>query len=111
MHGSGVGLDLVTATFGPRYTCQLPHRPWQIYAEALGGEANGLHSVFTARTGAIDSANSVALNLGGGINLQLKNKRYAVRVLEASWLRTQLPNSTSNVQSHLRLGAGMILHF
>jgi hypothetical protein len=24
VHGSGVGLDLVTATFGPRYTCRDP---------------------------------------------------------------------------------------
>ena len=26
MHNSGVGLDLITATFGPRYTWQLPRK-------------------------------------------------------------------------------------
>ncbi|MGA8531063.1 MAG: hypothetical protein WB622_15205 [Acidobacteriaceae bacterium] len=35
----------------------------------------------------------------------------AVRALQASWLRTQLPNSTSNLQNNLRLGAGFVFRF
>jgi hypothetical protein len=30
---------------------------------------------------------------------------------EADWLRTQMPNSSDNVQNNLRLGAGLVWHF
>ena len=33
----------------------------------------------------------------------------AVCVVEASWMRTQLPNSEANVQNSLQLGAGLVL--
>ncbi|WP_420238541.1 hypothetical protein ACOBR2_02745 [Telmatobacter bradus] len=111
MSGSGVGIDLLTTVFGPRYTCRLPHRSIEIYGQGLVGEANGFHSVFTTSSGANSSAYSMALNLGGGVNVPLKNSRFAVRALEASWVRTQLPNAGDNMQNHLRLGAGAILHF
>ena len=42
MHNSGVGLDLVTATFGPRYTWQLPHNKFIVYGQFLAGEVWGL---------------------------------------------------------------------
>src|SRR6516162_5958872 len=38
---SGVGLDMVRATFGPRYTWLIPHRRLSIFAQGLLGEANG----------------------------------------------------------------------
>jgi len=31
-------------------------------------------------------------------------------VIQADWLRTQLPNSTTNVQNDLHLGAGIVFH-
>jgi hypothetical protein len=57
-----------------------------------------------------DSADSLALYAGGGVNLRLKN-RFALRAIEANWLRTQMPNATTNVQNNLRLGAGLIYTF
>ena len=56
------------------------------------------------------SANSFAAQVGGGIDYRLAN-RFAIRVLDAAWSRTQLPNSTDNVQNNLRLGAGVVLRF
>ena len=105
----GVGLDLVTATFGPRYTWSLGDR-YAVYGQVLAGEANGLHSIFPAAGGANDSADSLALYAGGGVNVHLKN-RLALRAIEANWLRTQMPNATTNVQNNLRLGAGLIYTF
>ena len=35
----------------------------------------------------------------------------ALRAFEADWLRTQMPNATTNVQNNLRLGAGLIYRF
>jgi hypothetical protein len=105
----GVGLDLVTATFGPRYTWSLRGR-YAVFGQVLAGEAYGLHSVFPAVGGANDSADSLALYVGGGVNLHLKD-RFALRVIEANWLRTQMPNATTNVQNNLRLGAGLVYTF
>jgi hypothetical protein len=105
----GVGLDLVTAAFGPRYTWSLGDR-YAVYGQVLAGEANGLHSIFPGAGGANDSADSLALYIGGGVNLHLKN-RFALRAIEANWLRTQMPNATTNVQNNLRLGAGLIYTF
>jgi hypothetical protein len=74
------------------------------------GQANGFNSVFPTANGATSSANGLALKVGGGINYTLSG-RFAVRAFEANWLRTQLPNGTSNVQNNLYLGAGLILRF
>ena len=105
---SGPGLDLITAAFGPRYTWTPAHRRYAFFGQALAGEANGLHSVFPNPAGASDSANSLAVQLGGGINVSLKSN-LAIRVLDADWLRTQMPNATTNVQNNLRLGAGIVI--
>jgi opacity protein-like surface antigen len=121
MHGAGVGLDLITASFGPRYTIALhdvvarraarfdANRRVTLYGETLAGVANGLHSVFPATGAAEDSATGFALALGGGINYRLSS-RLSVRALEANWLRTTVPNGTDNVQNNLRLGAGLVWH-
>ncbi len=107
---SGVGLDLVTATFGPRYTWSTPRGRYAVFGQVLAGEVNGFHSVFPGSSGANDSADGLAVYIGGGVNLPLKH-RFAVRAIEANWLRTQMPNATTNVQNNLRLGAGLIYRF
>ena len=109
-NGPGVGLDLVTVAFGPRYTWFEPHRRYALFGQVLAGETNGLNSVFPNAAGAKDSANSLALYIGGGVNLPLQH-HLAVRAFEADWLRTQLPNATTNVQNNLRLGAGLVFRF
>jgi hypothetical protein len=109
-NGSGLGLDLVTVAFGPRYTWSAPHRRYALFGQVLAGETNGLNSVFPNIAGARDSASSLALYVGGGVNVPLKS-RLALRALEANWLRTQLPNATTNVQNNLRLGAGLVFRF
>lgn len=111
MHGAGVGLTLVTTTFGPRYTYKLPWHSAEVYGQTLLGLANGADSVFPASSGAESSAFGLALNLGGGVNLPLGKSRFAWRAVESSWVRTQLPNSGSGSQNHWRLGSGMVIHF
>lgn len=106
---SGIPLSLVTTTFGPRYRWRAPHK-LSLYGEALVGEANGFRSLFPAANGAQTGANSLALQLGGGLDYRLHN-RYAVRLLDAGWVRTRLPNATNNVQNTLRLGAGLVVNF
>jgi hypothetical protein len=105
-----VKLDLVTATFGPRYTWSPAHRKYALFGQALVGGAFGFNSVFPAAPGAAASQNSLAVNLGGGINVAL-SPHPALRAFEADWLRTQLPNSTNNAQNSLRAGAGIVFRF
>ena len=106
-------LDLVTIVFGPRYTL-FPDKRISIFGEVLAGEAEGFHSVFALGSGPVaspangttSSANSLAVQAGGGIDLRL-SRRFAIRVLQADYLRTQLPNGGTNLQNNLRLAAGI----
>jgi opacity protein-like surface antigen len=106
---SGIPLSLVTTTFGPRYRWHADRR-FSLYGQGLIGEANGFGSIFPAVAGSQADANSFAVQSGGGIDYKLSD-RFAIRVLDAAWLRTQLPNSTDNVQNSLRLGAGIVVRF
>ena len=108
---SGIGLTLVTATFGPRYTFYHPmaegRRSLAVFGQGLLGRAWGFNSYFPSASGAQTDAESMALQVGGGVDLGV-SRYLGVRVLQADWLRTQLPNGTTNVQNTLRLGAGIV---
>lgn len=106
---SGLPLSLVTTTFGPRYRWHADRRV-SVYVQGILGEANGFRSIFPATAGSQPDANGFAVQVGGGVDYKLSD-RFAVRVLDAGWVRTQLPNSTDNVQNTLRLGAGIVLRF
>ena len=103
---SGVGLTLVTATFGPSYTWRAPH-DLRIFGQGLFGFASGRDSVFPSPFGAEKKAYSLAAQAGGGVDLDV-SRHIAIRLLQADWLRTQLPNGTSNVQNNFQLGAGIV---
>jgi hypothetical protein len=112
---SGVGLTLVTTTFGPTYTWAVPHPkdspgPLRFVGESLIGIANGAGSVFPDPSGAQSDASSLALQIGGAADLNL-SRHFALRLLHADWLRTQLPNASTNVQNTLQLDTGTILRF
>jgi hypothetical protein len=106
---SGVPLSLVTVTFGPRYRWHADRR-LSLIGQGLIGEVNGFQSIFPGTTGSQSGANGLATQVGGGADYRLSN-RFAIRMLDASWSRTQLPNSTDNVQNTLCLGAGLVLRF
>jgi hypothetical protein len=110
MHSSGVPLSLVTATFGARYTWQQPGRRYALFGQLLGGEAFGFDSIFPAAGGALENAKSLAAQAGGGMNIDV-SPHLALRAFEADWLRTQMPNTTTNVQNSIKMGAGVIFRF
>ncbi|MGB8537717.1 MAG: hypothetical protein WCD57_14950 [Acidobacteriaceae bacterium] len=109
-NNAGVGLDLVTATFGPRYRWSPAGRRYSVFGHALVGEAFGFNSVFPGPGAASGSANSLALQIGGGLDWQLKN-HLRLRPFEADWLRTQLPNAETGVQNNTRLTTGVVFSF
>jgi len=102
-----VGLDLVTSTFGARYTASLPRHRFAVFGQGTMGEVNGLDSTFPGLPLATSTAKSIAFQAGGGITIGL-SRRLALRAVDAEWLRTQLPNATTNVQNSLRIGAGIV---
>jgi len=107
-NSSGVGLDLVTETFGPRYTITPSHqKKYEFYGQALLGNTNGFNSIFPHVYGYTSSAQSIAVVAGGGMNIR-QSPRLAWRLFEADWLRTQVPNATTNAQNDLRLGFGVV---
>jgi hypothetical protein len=107
-NNAGVGLDMVTTTFGPCYRWSPSHRRYSFLGHALVGEVNGFNSVFPGAAAASSSANGLALQLGGGMDLSIKH-RLLIRVFDASWLRTELPNADTNVQNNVRLSAGVVV--
>jgi hypothetical protein len=112
---SGVGLSMVTATFGPRYTWYRPiggarKKSLAIFGQGLIGEAHGFNSYFPTVAGSLTDYNSFALQVGGGVDIGL-SRHFAVRAVQADWIRTQFPNSTTNIQNTFRIGAGVVLRF
>lgn len=106
---SGIPISMITTTFGPRYRFTTKSR-WSPYGEVLVGESNVFHSLVPTPFGAQPEGNSLALHIGGGLDYNFR-RRYAVRVLDASWIYTQIPNSTNNIQNSLRIGAGFVVRF
>jgi hypothetical protein len=107
---SGVGLDVITATLGPRYTWLPAQRKLSLFGQGLVGEASGFNSVFPSPSGATSEAHGLAVLVGGGMNVNL-SRRLGLRAIQADWVRTQLPNSTTGVQNNLRIGAGVVYRF
>jgi hypothetical protein len=107
--GGGVPVNLVMETFGPSYSLQshLAKHPAMFFVHGLIGEANGFNGVYPKSTAPDSSANGLAAKVGGGLDLKVSH-HISVRLIEANWLRTQLPNSTTNIQNDLELGAGMV---
>jgi len=101
------GLTLTTLAAGPRF--HLPGHRIKPFAQALFGFAHGSGSAFPQGNGFIDSANSFALDIGGGADYAV-HPRLSVRLLQLDYLRTGLPNGSTNWQNNLRIGVGLTLH-
>lgn len=108
MEGTGVGLDLVTATFGPRYTWTPQGGRLRCYGEALGGTSKGFNSEFPTQSGLVSTIDSGAFLLGGGVNYRL-SKWVGIRVFDAHWMRTYFPNATTGRQNTLVGGTGIVI--
>jgi len=106
-----VGLSLSTLTVGPRYSQHFAGKRLARYTpfvQGLVGGARGFGSIFPGAGGVQGSATSLAFLTGGGLDVSL-NKYLALRPIQADYLMTQMPNSVTNQQNLLRLGAGVVL--
>jgi hypothetical protein len=112
----GAGLSKVQFGVGPRYT----YTAWtgrdaafsrrlQLFGQGLIGGAHAYNGVFPGPSGTTNTAGSLAVQAGGGLNLFF-SKSLGVRLVEAEYVRTSLPNNGSNTQNDLRLAFGVIWH-
>jgi len=104
----GVDLNKLSYVAGPRYTCEISHV--SIFGQGLFGGAHGFDSVFPSPGAAKPSANSFAMQLGGGLDIFGKNG-LGVRAVELDYVRTGFPNNGTNSQNDFRLGFGISYQF
>lgn len=109
--GYSVPVNVIAEVFGPRYTFRPfgTKHPTNIFIQGLGGEANGFRGLYPGVAGPSTNANSPAYEAGGGMDISF-TPHVSIRLFEAEWERTQLPNATNNVQNTLRVGIGVVLH-
>jgi peptidoglycan-associated lipoprotein len=104
----GVNLGKLSYLAGPRYT--FGGSRFQLFGEGLFGGAHGFDSMFPTKGGVVPTANSYAMQLGGGLDIPLRNG-FGIRALELDYVRTALPNNGTNSQNDLRLAFGVFYHF
>lgn len=113
MNGTNVSLTLVATTFGPRYTWAVlasknSLRQLRFFGETTGGIVNGLDSAFPDPSGVQSNATGTALQVGGGADVTL-SRHFGVRLLQAHWVRTWMPNAYTGAQNNFTTGAGIVL--
>jgi hypothetical protein len=79
---SGRSLTMETFLFGPRYSYR-HSKKWTPFAQFLAGGAHGSGT----------------------------SRHVSVRLFQAEYLMTRLPNAVNNNQNDLRLTFGVVLHF
>ena len=109
----GVNLTQFSVMGGARYTFRIgAHRPHAVdlYGEGLGGEVFASNSLFPGPSGTATSANSVAIQAGGGADIRLA-RSIALRLFEVDFITTQLPNATNQRQYDVRFSNGIVFRF
>jgi hypothetical protein len=113
-----LNLHQVTIVAGPRYTWMLsdaatPHRV-SMYGQVLVGAVHAFDGVFPHANGGASTisttATSVAVQAGGGLNMRL-TQNLGLRLLEADYVMTRLPNNANNYQGDIRFSNGITFHF
>ncbi|HTW49117.1 MAG TPA: hypothetical protein VMD92_14290 [Acidobacteriaceae bacterium] len=107
INSAGESLSLVTYLFGPRYTFT-PRSRTVVFGQFLVGGVHGFDALFPNPGGSTVTPDALAFAAGGGVNLNL-SRRFALRLIQADYLQTQLPNDGDNRQDHFRLAAGIVL--
>lgn len=112
---AGSPLTLFTAMAGPRFYLIPRHRKEKNYRitpfiQVLGGGAYASQGQFPQGpqgTVVKTTALSVAASAGAGIEMRVR-PHVAVRLIQADYLYTQMPNLLDNYQSSFRVGAGVV---
>jgi outer membrane immunogenic protein len=109
--GAGTGLTLLTYMAGPRFSVPLrrTHEAGRVvpFAQVLLGGAHASDGLFPTGSSVSSTANSFAMSAGGGMQVGV-TQRLSVRVIQAEYLYTRLPNLFDSYQNSYRIGAGVV---
>jgi len=106
----GLGLTQYSYMAGPRYTHSTGKHGMQVFAEFLIGGTHAANSQFPSAGGTSSSANSFALQVGGGAEFAVAHG-FGIRPIQIDWIHSALPNNGSNTQNNLRLAFGGTYRF
>lgn len=103
------GLTLTTLAFGPRVE-RSSFKSSRVFVQTLAGFTHGSNSEFPGHNALQGSANSFAFVLGGGADRPL-GAHVSFRIIQLQYLRTSLPNNSSNWQNNLQIATGLKFTF
>jgi hypothetical protein len=112
---TGVDENKISFLAGPRYTftaykwhagAEDPRR-LQLYGQGLVGVAHGFDFAFSNGS---TSANELAIQTGGGLNLYL-TRNFGVRPVELEFVRTQIGATGFSTQNDFRVATGVTYRF
>jgi outer membrane protein OmpA-like peptidoglycan-associated protein len=104
----GQDLTLITVAGGPKIRHDFGR--FELFGQLLLGVARGSDSYFPTGDSSTTTASSFALTTGGGLDY-LISKHFSIRLFNAQYLRSQLPNNVDNEQNELMLSAGLVYRF
>jgi hypothetical protein len=106
INSTGVGLNFVSLTAGPRYTLPVL-RNMAVFGQGLFGGSMAYNGLFPNGSGGLKtSAGGLAIIAGGGMEMRLTG-RVILRAIEVDRLRVHLPNGANDTQNALSVGAGV----
>ena len=105
VNSSATDLTLTTYLFGPRFSYRKYER-FTPFGQFLLGGAHARGSLLLNTVGS-NSANSVAVGLGGGLDVNVY-RRFAVRAFQFEYLHTTLPNGVNDRQNIFRFTFGVV---
>jgi hypothetical protein len=107
-YASGYNVNKIAFMAGPRYTRSLSNRI-QVYGDGLLGEVHAFDGTFPSAATLESTAGSFSLQTGGGVNMFV-SRSFGIRLIEADYVRTLLPNGSANVQNDMQLDFGVTYH-
>jgi peptidoglycan-associated lipoprotein len=109
---SGPALTLFSYMAGARLSYPLRKgretRTLTPFAQILFGGAHASEGAFPSGSTLRGQADSFAMSVGGGLQVGV-NRKVSVRLIQADYLYTRLPNLLDNYQNNYRIGAGVVL--
>ena len=105
---SGRSLRVETFLFGPRYSSSHWKRITP-FGQALFGGALGSGTLYGPNANTSASTSGFAMIAGGGLDFNVSS-HFSVRLFQADYLMTRLPNSVNNNQNNIRITAGVVFH-
>lgn len=109
---SGQSLSLLSYTGGPRFSYPLrrSHRTTVTpFVQGLVGGVHGFDAPFPGGSGLSDSANALAVLVGGGVDVAVSH-RFAIRAVQVDYGLNHLPNNADDSENLLRVATGVVFH-